>query len=215
MPPPCPRPPRSAPAVIGTIDIDQVLKNYDKAKALDEKLKAEVMAAQSKLSKLMEEGRSLAEQLQRLKPGTPDFQKLSDQLSEIKAKLEAGKESEQAKMEQRVSESMTSILEDIKKITSQVARKHSMTYVVRISKAPVGGSDQRAVGMSMAEPVVYSDPMADVSDEVIQYLNYFYKASGGVAPSLVNTAGSAKADPAATPASAPARAASNPGSKTK
>ncbi len=208
------------PAVIGTIDLDQVLRGYDKARAMDEKLKAEVLAEQGKLSKLMEEGRGLAEQLQRLKPGTPDFQKLSDQLGEIKAKLEAGKESAQAKMEQRVAESMTKILEDIKKISAQVAYKYHMTYIVRISKAPVDGMDQRSVGMAMAEPVVYSDPSSDVSEEVVRYLNFYYKSTGGVAPSPVNTSGTApKADaataPASTTAPAPTTASGSPSTRTK
>ena len=202
-----------APAVIGTIDMDQVLKKYDKAKAMDEKLKSEVLVEQEKLSKLVEEAKSASEQIQRLKQGTPDFQKLADQLTDLKIRLEAGKQSAQERMETKVAESMTTILEDIKKVTAKVANKYNMVYVLRVSKAPVGGADQRSVGMSMAEPVVYSDPKADISDEVATYLNYYYKVSGGVAPTPVATVG-----PAAKPsggANAPATAAGNPSTKAK
>lgn len=204
-----------SPAIIGTIDMDQVLKGYDKARAMDEKLKAEVLVEQEKLSKLMEEAKSASDQIQRLKQGTPDFQTLADKLTDLKVRLEAGKETAQAKMEQRVSESMTVILEDIRKVTSGVAKKYNMTYVVRISKVPPGGADQRSVAMSMGEPVVYSDPNADISEEVVKYLNHYYKVGGGTAPTATTAVGQAPKAAATGAATEPKTAAGNPATKTK
>ncbi len=82
-------PPPVAP-VFGTIDVDFILKNYDKVKALSKEFSAAVNLRRGELMKLESEARQEMEMMQKLQPGSADYKKREDHITELKAKMEAG-----------------------------------------------------------------------------------------------------------------------------
>ena len=170
------------PATIGTLDLDQVLKGYDKFKANFEKIQAEAMVEQEKLVKLGTEGKQLVEELSKFQPGSPDYKERTNRIAQIKATLDAKKEQLQQDFELRSSEAFAAIFKDVQEMTAKVAKKHGLAYVVKVSKEQISATDRNSMMAVMSQPLIYSDPSMDVTSEVVMYLNHFYKASGGTAP---------------------------------
>ncbi|HEX8200008.1 MAG TPA: OmpH family outer membrane protein, partial [Isosphaeraceae bacterium] len=177
-----PAQPTATAAIIGSIDLDKVFREYEKVKVSSAKFKDEALKKQAELSQLMSEGKNAADKMAQMKPGTPDYQQLNNKVTEMKAKLEASREQVQQEFTLKESEALAVIYNDIRLMTAAVARKKGMTYIVKISDEPISGSDPNSVMSAMARTIVYSDPTADITKEVVSYLNYNYQKSNPAAP---------------------------------
>jgi Skp family chaperone for outer membrane proteins len=186
--------PAVTPATIGTIDLDKVFREYDKVKVSSDRFKQEALKKQGELGQIASEAKTAADKMSQMKPGTPDYQQWNKKVTELKATIEATREQVQQDLTFRESEALAEIYKDIRLMTAAVARKRGMTYVVKTSDEPVSGSDPNSVMSAMARTVVYSDPAADISKEVVTYLNYNYQKA--------NNPTAAGAPAAATPKAA-------------
>jgi Skp family chaperone for outer membrane proteins len=173
------------PAVIGTIDMDTVLKSYDKYKAQLEVMKTDMLARQKDLMKIQEEGKQTAAQMEKFKPGSPDFKRWEGRISQLKANLQVAQEQASSEFAQREAEMIAAILDDVHKVTAWVAQQHGMSFVVRISRDQINSGVPESVMSAMASTVVYSDPSVDVTNDVVRTLNYQYQRMtnpGGAKP---------------------------------
>jgi len=188
--------------VIGTIDMDAVFKNYDKVKVSSEEFKAAALARKGDLQKIQADAQQEAEILAKLTPGTEDFKKHENRVTELKARFEAGRESAERDFASREAEAMATLYKEVQAMVARIAKWKKMTYIVKVSNQPISGSNPNSVMAAMANTMVYADPTNDITNDVVYNLNRIYKATGG--PSVK---GSATTTPPATsaPATGPAQ----------
>jgi len=179
--------------VIGTIDMDAVFKNYDKVKVSSEEFKAAALARKGDLQKIQADAQQEAEILAKLTPGTEDFKKHENRVTELKARFEAGRESAERDFASREAEAMATLYKEVQAMVARIAKWRKMTYIVKVSNQPISGSNPNSVMAAMANTMVYADPTNDITNDVVYNLNRIYKATGG--PSVK---GSATATPPAT-----------------
>ena len=187
--------------VIGTIDMDAVFKNYDKVKVSSEEFKAAALARKGELQKIQAEAQQEAEILAKLTPGTDDFKKHENHVTELKAKFEAGREQAERDFAAREAEAMATLYKEVQAMVARIAQWKKMTYIVKVSNQPISGSNPNSVMAAMANTVVYADARNDITNDVVYNLNRIYKATGGGA-SLKGSA--AATPPAGAGGSAPA-----------
>jgi Skp family chaperone for outer membrane proteins len=187
------------PPVIGTIDLDSVFKNYEKVKVSSEEFRAAAMSKKNDLMKIQAEAQQEAEMLAKLTPGTDDFKKHENKVTELKARYEAGREQAERDFAAREAEAMATLYKEIQAMVARVAQWRKMTYVVKVSNQPISGGNPNSVMAAMANTMVYADPRNDITNDVVFNLNRMYKATGGPAPK-----GSAGAPAAASSTTAPA-----------
>lgn len=190
-----PQPP--APAVIGTVDIEAVFKNYDKVKTLQEEFKAAAMAKKNELLKIQADAQEEASKLKKLTPGSIDAKKIEDRLTELEAQMKAGQERAERDFALRESDMLATLYKEIQATVAQVAEYRGMSYVVQVSNGPVSGSNPQSVMAAMGKTVIYASPANDVTQMVYSTLNQRYRAAGGVVP---KSATSATSRPAGNPA---------------
>ncbi|WP_161602366.1 OmpH family outer membrane protein [Tautonia marina] len=188
-----------APAVIAGIDMERVINEYDRYKESSEKFKAEAMQKQKELELLLAEAKGYAEKRDSFGVGTPDYQKFSDLLADTQAKFEAQKQKIAADFTIRESNAVAEIYNDIRYVVDFIAKKRGVTFVVQIgSNDKINGENPNDVMAAVARNVVWNDPTADITDQVVTTLNAYHKQrkaqgqQGGAAPA------------AGTPATAPA-----------
>ncbi|QEH37965.1 periplasmic chaperone [Aquisphaera giovannonii] len=192
-----------APAVIGTIDMDEVFQKYEKVKASSEEFKSAALLRKADLQKLQQEAQGEAEQLAKLIPGSEDFKKHENRVTELKAKFEAGRELAERDFASREAEAMATLYKEIQTMVARIAKWRNLTYVVKVSNQPVQGSNPNSVMAAMANTMVYADPRNDITKDVVHNLNLIYrKTSGGAAKPAAPAAGAASA-PAAGAAAQP------------
>lgn len=192
----------TVPPVIGTIDMERVLKEYEKFKFLGEEFQASVLAKKNELMKLGTQMQQNAEAMQKFTPGTPDFKKYEDQITFLKAQMDAKKEQAQREFELKEADSLATLYKEIQDMAGRVAHLRKMTYILKVSNQSISGGDPKSVMAAMSSTVIYSDAQNDISSEVIAYLNRQYRINGGQPPKSAAPATARAAQPTAAPAAA-------------
>lgn len=185
------------PPLIGTIDLDEVFKKYEKVKVSSEEFKAAALAKKNELMKILNEAQQEAEMLAKLTPGTDDYKKHENRVTELKAKHEAGREQAERDFSSREAEAMATLYKEIQAMVTRIAQWRGMTYVVKVSNQPISGSNPNSVMAAMANTMVYADPRNDITNDVVFNLNRMYKATGGASPKASAPAGTSSPAPAA------------------
>ncbi|MFO0888620.1 MAG: OmpH family outer membrane protein [Isosphaeraceae bacterium] len=189
------------PPIIGTIDMDRVFKEYEKVKVSSEEFKQAAQARKAELVKIQGEAQAEAEMLAKLTPGTEDFKKHENKVTELKARFEAGREQAERDFAGREAEAMATLYKEIQQMVERVAKWKKMTYIVKVSNQPISGSNPNSVMAAMANTMVYADPRNDVTNDVVFNLNRLYRATNG---SAARTAPGSAAPAAAGNGAAPA-----------
>jgi Skp family chaperone for outer membrane proteins len=171
----------ATPTVVGTIDLDQVFRNYDKVKAAMKDLSSQLQIRRGELMKYDEEGRQEMELMRKFQPGSPDYRKHEDRVTELKAKIEASREQYQREMEIRNAETMAILYKEVQAYAGWVAKQRGITHVMVASNTPPSGSDPNSVLALINRPVVYADPRNDITDDVVLYLNQTFNKMGKAA----------------------------------
>ena len=193
----------AVPTVIGTLDMDSVLKNYDKFRSKMETTQTEVQVRHNELLKIANEAQAESEKLQKLSPGSLDEKKYQDKITNLKAQFNAGKESAQMEFSKKETEILAEMYNEIQKMSAAVAKQRGITLVVKYSAAPASAADPKSLEAALFRSVVYADPRLDLTPDVTKWLNHYYKQSGGPAPKgSAAGAGTATTAPAAAPATA-------------
>jgi len=165
--------------VIGTIDLDSVFKNYKKFQISRKEFQSAMQVRKGDLMKIEAEARQEAEMMAKLTPGTEDFRKRENKLTELKAKFEAGKEQAEREFQLREAESWATLYKEVQTMVSRVAQWRGMNYIVRVSNQPISGTDPNSVMAAISSTMVYADPRNDITADVTHNLNKVYEATAG------------------------------------
>lgn len=195
IPPPAPVAP-----VIGTVDVEQVFRSYEKVKATNQEFSAAMMARKNDLMKIMAQAQTEAEFLAKLEPGSDDYKQHENRVTELKAKHEASREQAEREFALRQAESMATLYKEIQQMVAKIAVWRKMNYVVKVSNQPITGTDPNTVMSAISSTMVYADTRNDITNDVIYNLNRFYKASTvpatGSRPAAGPGAGAGEGQPA-------------------
>jgi Skp family chaperone for outer membrane proteins len=162
------------PTVLGSIDLDFVFKNYDKVKHATKELGTQFQIRKGELMKLDNEARQEVEMLQKLQPGTDGYRKSENKITELKAKMEAGREQAEREMTLRQAETMATLYKEISAYAQWVAKQRRITHVMTVSTTPPSGSDPNSVLAAVNRPLIYADPTNDITKDVVYWLNKRY-----------------------------------------
>ncbi len=194
--------PAIAPAIIGCIDMDAVFKGYKKVDFLRKQMETEAEAKKGELSAILTQAQQLMQEMEKLQQGSEDFKNKDAKLTELRAKLDASRESAQKEFAQKEAEALATVYKEIQTMVAYVAKSYGMTYVMRVSNEPVTGTDPNSAVMALSRAVVYNDSSTDVTNVVLRLLNQQYAKTNPAAAAPVQTA-PAPASAPVTPAAAP------------
>ena len=199
------------PVSIGSIDMDKVLKDYDKFKVANENIRAEALARHNSLMAIATEAKQETEKHQRMTPNSPDAKKCEDKVTQLKAQFEAGRENAEREFTQKEAETMATIYSEIALMAKGVAKMNGMAFVVKYSDQMPTGSEPNSVVAAMSRTILFADPSVDITAHVTYYLNERYKKAGGPAPKgVVPALPNSPMAPGMTPSSRPAAPAAAP-----
>ncbi len=181
------------PAIIGWVDMAAVFKGFEKVKVQGEEFKVAVQNKQKELMKYSQEAQQESEMLAKMTPGSVDYKRHEDNITQLKAKYEAGRESAEREFTLREAEMLSSLYKDISTMVGRVARARGMTFVVRVNNDPIAGANPNAAMMAIERDVIYADKSLEVTSDVVFHLNREYKAAGGGSVKATSAIGGATA----------------------
>jgi len=168
------------PTRIGLIDLDHILKNYQKFQKLVEELNAEVRQKESDIRAMQNELQMLIKQQQAQKPDSPLYAQYQAEATKKRAEIEAAVANAQREFARRQAAIYHSTYSEIEAAVQRYAQSVGLTMVIRSSRPqPVSPNDPQAVFREMARPVVYSHPAHDITDQVLAILNRSAQVTSG------------------------------------
>ncbi len=203
----------ATPTIVGTIDLDQVFKSYDKVKVAIKEIRSAMQVRKGELMKLDDQGRQEIEMMQKFQPGSPDYRKHEDRATELKAKIEALKEQAEREITLRNAETMATLYREVQLYAGWVARKRGITHVITVSNAPPAGSDPNTVLAAINRPLVFADPRNDITNDVIYHLNNVYNGAASGNKAATKAAGTRQPQAAGAGAGAGAGGAGAPATR--
>ena len=182
--------------------MDAVFKGYEKFMATNKEFQTAVLARQNDLMKIKSEGEEETQMLAKLTPGTEDFKRHENRVTELKARFAAGREQAQREFQLRESENVAAIYKEVQLMVTAIAQWRKMNYVLRVTNMQPAGADPNSVMAALQNTMIYHDPRNDITNDVIFNLNRRYKAVANTpAPAATNSAQpAATQSPAANPA---------------
>jgi Skp family chaperone for outer membrane proteins len=183
-------------AAVATVDMNKVLKDYDRFRSAYEAFTAEAMVREGELRKLEAEARQQNEALQKLATGDLGQKKISDRITMLIAQFEAGKKQAQAEFAQKDAEMMATIYNEMQQMCARVATWRGYGMVVKYSSTPATGTDPDSIRATISNSVVYADPKLDITADVTKFLNQEYYKKGGQPPKGTANANAATQAPA-------------------
>jgi Skp family chaperone for outer membrane proteins len=161
-----------AQATIGCVDVERCLSEYNKAKEQRKQLKDEI---DEKVRGLAEERRkieALKDTVDLYIEGSKEWLDLMKKIELGMATIKLESRAFEIQYAQRLAEIITKLYEDVRREIKNVAEAKGMKMVLMyVSSMPKGRTETDVTNNIMVRPVLYHDPSADITTEVVNRLN--------------------------------------------
>lgn len=156
---------------VAVLDLAKVFKEYNKYQIQRDQLTADLVAADEAAKQKGEQMRGMTEQLKQYVKGTPDYNKLESDITNLQADLQVQVQLQKRDFVQREAKIMHGTLMEVKKEVQYVAERYGVTLVIRSisEQADPGAPDQ--VLMQLEYPIVWASSSIDITQMVVDQLN--------------------------------------------
>ena len=169
---------------VAVIDIGAVFKDHVRFKAMMDKLKADVQAADQSFKGETEKINKSVKQLQDLKPGTPDYKRLEEQVTKEQSDISARASLQKKAFMERRAKIYYSVYQEIQDEVKYYAEAKGVGLVVRHNSELIDPNNRNSVMAGINKTVVFQQPGLDITNVILNELNR--RASSGVGTPSAN-----------------------------
>ncbi|MBN1589367.1 MAG: OmpH family outer membrane protein [Pirellulales bacterium] len=171
----------AAPSQVATpvalLDVSRVFKSHSKFKAALDMMKGDVQRVETWFKGEQDALRRSVDQLQGLRPGSPDYKQLEEQIAKRQSALKIDLQMKKKELMQQEAAIYFKVYKEIEQEAQAVAASRGFIMVLRYSgeQASIDRPDQ--VLSEINKPVVWFNRGLDITDEVLHRLESRYTAS--------------------------------------
>jgi Skp family chaperone for outer membrane proteins len=172
-------PPRAAPAAgsaasahgIAVLDVTYILEHYSRLKQAMEVYKRDAQAAEEGLKKQRDELQKRAEGIKALKPGSPDYKALEEQLTKGESDWKLKVAAQRRDFAERESKNYLRAYQELSAVVKAYSERNNIQLVLRFNGAPIDPNNREMVQMEVFKMVMYFDKSIDITDPILAELN--------------------------------------------
>lgn len=187
------------PTLVAIVDLAELIKKHpdfeNKMKALQAEVNATEATFRDTQSKIQVKMKQLEQLSAKFKPGTPEYQKLSDEIASDMAELEKEAKKFQRNSMIKNSSILYDTFTDVKRHIETFSTAKGIAQVTDYRKFEVIPTDPQAVSDDMEQRVVWFDKRLEVTKYIVAQMY----AERGMAPPADNPAPVAAGAPVAQP----------------
>jgi Skp family chaperone for outer membrane proteins len=158
------------PGVVAVIDLNKVMNSYIKAKTIVEGLQKDGMAADTALRKDNAQIEALKEKLKDFKPGTLDFKRREEEITQRISDLKVRASIEQRDFQERQMKAMYVIYCEITDEVERYAQANGVLLVMDYPSEKVDVDQPATIQRHVQRPFVYQGG-PDITNAVLDSLN--------------------------------------------
>jgi Skp family chaperone for outer membrane proteins len=168
-------PPRSAtPSAanhgVAVIDVKYILENYARVKAATDQFNRDFETTGARFKKEKEAINKMVEKIKTFKPGTPEYKKLEEDITQKESDLKVQASLQQKEFAERESRIYLTAYQEISQQVKTYADRNGITLVLRFQGAPPDPNNREAVQAELFKMVLYQNGI-DITGPVLQELN--------------------------------------------
>lgn len=155
---------------IALLDVSAVTQSSMRFKNLMEGLKKEYVAKAEVLKKEGESGNAKTEELRKLKPNSPEYKALEQDILKLRADYELHGKRMTEEIRDAEAKIVMSLMADVKHELARYAQANGVPVVIRTDPSPPELTDARMILQEIHKPIVYSRGN-DVTPVILEALN--------------------------------------------
>jgi hypothetical protein len=164
-------PSASAATHVAVIDVGYIFKNHARFKGAMDKMKEQVMAAETGLKTERDRINGMMEQIKGFNPGTPEFKKLEAEIAKAQGDFNVNAQLQKKEFMDQEAKVYLQVYTEVEKAVEQFAREHRIAIVHRFDGDPVDNSDRNQILRGITKPIVYIEPGIDITPDILKVLN--------------------------------------------
>ena len=161
---------------IAVVDISFIFKNYPAFTNQIETLKREMEAADGKLKADRDRLVQMEEQRNTLKPGSPEFKQLDEQLAHLKAEFTIKQGTIRRDFLEREAKVYYQTYTDVSQAVKSYATQHNIGMVLRFNGDAIDPAQREDVMRAIMQPIVHQNNI-DITPEVLLVLGVDIRAA--------------------------------------
>jgi Skp family chaperone for outer membrane proteins len=154
---------------LAVVDISFIFKNYPGFTTQIEGLKTEMEAADGKLKADRDRLVQMEEQRNTLKPGSPEFKQLDEQLAHLKAEFQIKQGTIRRDFLEREAKVYYQTYTDVSAAVKSYATQHNIGMVLRFNGDAIDPAQREDVMRAIMQPIVHQNNI-DITPEVLAVL---------------------------------------------
>lgn len=156
---------------VALIDVGRVMKNYNRHKIEEDRLKAEMQQAENWVRTERESLKKKIELLKELQPGTPQYNQQEADIAQTNATVTTQIKLQQKKFQEHSAEVTLKSYQEIQAETKAYATHYGIAMVQRFSADAAISSQPGSVAKKIYGQVVWHNAELDITAVVIDWLN--------------------------------------------
>ncbi|RCS54593.1 OmpH family outer membrane protein [Bremerella cremea] len=155
---------------IAVIDIPVIFKNHALFKKQMDDLKASVDAAEAALTKERDSMKTMVDELQGYKAGTPEFKALEEKLAQLQAGLQVKVGMQKKDFMEKEARVYYNTYNQVTQTVATFAQRHNITLVLRYNSNDIDPTNRQSVLEGVNRPVIYQNQI-DITYDILRILN--------------------------------------------
>jgi Skp family chaperone for outer membrane proteins len=172
---------------IAVVDISFIFKNYPGFTSQIETLKTEMEGADGKLKADRDRLVQMEEQRNTMKPGSPEFKQLDEQLAHLKAEFSIKQGTVRRDFLEREAKVYYQAYMDVSTAVKSYATQHQIGMVLRFNGDAIDPSQREDVMRAIMQPIVHQNNI-DITPDVLLLLGVDIRNGAGAARAATPTA---------------------------
>lgn len=149
------------------LDISYVFKNYTKLKAMREQMQASAQQAEEQIRQRRETVKKLQEDLERLRPGTPDYKTLDEQITKRIADINVGIAMTRKDLMDREAKDYFVVYQEVMDEVHYFASQNRAALVLRFDRDAVDPQVPETVARALSRQVIWNNQGLDITDYIL------------------------------------------------
>jgi len=159
------------PSRLAVIDIKYILENHVRFKQSMEGLKARFEKAGAELKAERMRINELEMKLRELKPSTPDYNQLDEQVNRAKAEWTLNANKQKKEIRKSESQILWNVYYEVKTETKRYCEQNGIGLVIQFNGEPIDSKQPQDVVRGVSRPIVHNTPGMDITPHILASLN--------------------------------------------
>jgi Skp family chaperone for outer membrane proteins len=155
---------------MAVVDIGYIFKHHGRFMAQMQSMKKDVEAAETVLKQERQAIGKMQERLEGLKPGTPDYKQLDEQIAKSKADFNLKASQQRKEFLDREGKIYYNTYLEVSDAVKYYAQRHDIGLVVRFNGNPTDPNQRKDIMEAINRPVVYQNAI-DITPNILAEMN--------------------------------------------